>query len=232
MKYGKLKNPYITVMKEGRLSYGGSQSWGKGATLRKYGCGTIAGTDVLLYLNLHKDYCSRKEIEEENGIFEAEAYMETVKKMKWRYFPLIPGFGMPGWFLAAGINRYFRIHRVPLKASFGVLGRNMWNRMHAMLSHDIPVILAIGPNFPIPGKKHKLTFYEKASGSFREVCKTAAHYVTVTAMDGQWIRISSWGREYYIDMNEYMDYVKKHSSFFVSNILYIRKRRSRREECF
>lgn len=226
MSAGRLKYPYVAVTREGRLSYGGNQSWGKSAVFKKYGCGAIAGTDVLLYLSLHKDYCKGKEFKEENenGIFEVETYMEIVKGMKRKYFPLIPGFGMPGWLLAAGINRYFRVNRIPLKASFGVLGRNIWNRMHAMLSHDIPVILAVGPNFPIPCKKHKLTFYEKTGGNYRESCKTAAHYVTATGIEEQWIRISSWGQEYYINMNEYMDYVKKHSCFLVSNIFYIRKK--------
>ena len=54
MKTIRLKYPYVAVMKDGKLSYGGNQSWFQGKILKKYGCGVIAGTDVLLYLNLHK----------------------------------------------------------------------------------------------------------------------------------------------------------------------------------
>lgn len=228
METGRLKNPYIAVMKDGKLSYGGNQGWGKGKTLQKYGCGVIAGTDMLLYLSLHKEYCKGREFKSqglESGIPEADVYMEAVKKMRRKYFPVIPGFGMPGWLLCAGMNRYFLKNRIPLKASFGMLGRYMDSRGSAMLTHDIPVILAVGPNFPIPLRKHKLTFYEKQGEAYKAVCQVSAHYVVVTGWEGQWLQISSWGKKYYICQWEYQEYVRKHSSFLVSNICYIRKRK-------
>ena len=69
--------------------------------------------------------------------------MELAETMRRHYFPVIPGLGMPGWLLSGGVNRYFRANRIPLKVSFGVLGRNFRNRIGAMLAHDIPVILAV-----------------------------------------------------------------------------------------
>lgn len=227
MKSGRLKYPYIAVTEAGKLSYGGNQSWYKGRVIQRYGCGAVAGTDLLLYLSLHKEYCRGKEFLEisgENGILDTEQYLENFQKMKRRYFPVIPGFGMPGWLLASGVNRYFRRNRIPLKASFGVLGRNMGSRTGAMLAHDIPVILAIGPNFPVPVKKYKVTFYQKVGEEYNAACETAAHFVTVTAMEGDWMKVSSWGKEYYINVKEYENYVKKHSCFLVSNLLYIRKK--------
>lgn len=227
MNTGRLKHPYIAVMKDGDLFYGGNQSWSKGVILKKYGCGVIAGTDLLLYLSLHKDYCRSKEFKGEdieNGILDFDRYLETVKKMRRKYFPVIPGFGMPGWLLVMGLNRYFRRNRIPLKASFGVLGRNMWSRTGAMLVHDIPVILAVGPNFPIPWKRHKLAFYERKGAAYVPACEAATHYVTITGTEEQWLKISSWGKEYYINSQEYMNYVKKYSCCLVSNIFYIRKR--------
>ncbi len=68
--------------------------------------------------------------------------------MRKKYFPIIPGLGIPGWLLGIEVNRYFIKNRIPLKAVFGVRSRNIPNRIKAMLAHDIPVILAIGPNFP------------------------------------------------------------------------------------
>lgn len=226
MKIVRLKYPYVAVMKDGSLSYGGNQSWFPGNGIKKYGCGVIAGTDVLLYLSLHKEYCRGQEFREEdnNGICEEERYQELVRSMHRRYFPVIPGFGMPGWFLSAGMNHYFRRNRIPLKASFGVLGRNIWIRTAAMLAHDIPVILAIGPNLSLRRRKHKLNFYVKQGDAYVCACQAAAHFVTATAMEGGYLKISSWGREYYIDMQEYMDYVKKHSCFWICNVFYIRKR--------
>lgn len=226
MKCIRLKYPYVTVMHENRLSYGGSQSWSESPVMRKYGCGVIAGTDVLLYLSLHKEYCRASDFKEKNqsGILDKTEYLEMVKRMRRKYFPVIPGFGMPGWLLAVGMNRYFHAHRIPLKASMGICGKNLWNRVQTMLAHDIPVILAVGQNFPIPRKKHKLIFYKKTGEDYKEACKTAAHFVTVTEMNGKWIKISSWGEEYYISMTEYMEYVEKHSCFLVSNICYLRKK--------
>ena len=115
MKTIRLKYPYVAVMKDRTLSYGGNQSWFQGKILKKYGCGVIAGTDVLLYLSLHKEYCRGMEFKEEkdiNGIWEEEQYQDAVKTMRRRYFPVIPGFGMPGWVLAAGMNAYFRKNRI------------------------------------------------------------------------------------------------------------------------
>lgn len=228
MECGRLRHPYIAVMKEGRLSYGGNQQWSRKKAVQKYGCGVIAGTDLLLYLSLHKEYCKGKEFknwEKENGILEAEEYMELAETMRRHYFPVIPGLGMPGWLLSGGVNRYFRANRIPLKVSFGVLGRNFRNRIGAMLAHDIPVILAVGPNFLLPLKKHKLTFYEKKGSAYEESCSVAAHFVAVTALDGPWMQISSWGKMYYINLCEYQEYVRRHSLFLISNIFYIRKRK-------
>ena len=226
MKMVRLRYPYIAVMKDGGLSYGGDQGWFSGSLLKKYGCGVIAGTDALLYLSLYKDYCHGREFDQEegNGIWEEDRYRELVREMHRRYFPVIPGFGMPVWFLAAGMNRYFRKNRIPLKASFGVLGRNIWIRMAAMLAPDIPVILAIGPNLSLFRRKNKLNFYVKQGESYVCACQAAAHFVTVTTVEGNYLKISSWGKEYFLDIQEYMDYVKKYSSYFVSNIFYIRKR--------
>ncbi|MFQ7549242.1 MAG: hypothetical protein ACLRMZ_01540 [Blautia marasmi] len=43
-------------------------------------------------------------------------------------------------------------------------------------------------------------------------------------MDETWMRVSSWGKEYYINRQEYYNYVRKHSSFLISNICYIKSR--------
>ena len=89
-----------------------------------------------------------------------------------------------------------------------------------MLTKDIPVILAVGPNFPFVWKKEKLTFYKKISEeNYIPAVKTRAHFVIVTGRDGSRLKISSWGKEYYIDIREYRRYVKRHSSYLVSNVI-------------
>ena len=48
-----------------------------------YGCGVIAATDILFYLDLHKEYCKGKDFQEEDiksGIVDIETYQKGVQK--------------------------------------------------------------------------------------------------------------------------------------------------------
>lgn len=149
MKRYRLCNPFPSIEKEGSLSYGGNQNWSSSKTIRKCGCGVIAGTDLLLYLDLNKQRCRTKffeEVQDSNGIIEREQYLKYVHKMRRDYLPLIPHFGMPGWVLVVGLNAYLAKYHTGLTASWGFGRKKLWNRMSAMLSHDIPVILSIVPN--------------------------------------------------------------------------------------
>jgi hypothetical protein len=38
------------------------------------------------------------------------------------------------------------------------------------------------------------------------------------------LEISSWGKKYYVNYNDYRDYVKKNDNYYFSNILYIKKK--------
>ena len=88
---------------------------------------------------------------------------------------------------------------------------------------DIPVILAVGPNFPLFWQKNNLPFYRRElDGTLVKSCTARAHYVVVTGMDEEWLRISSWGREYYINREEYMAYGRKHSLPILNSIAVIR----------
>lgn len=229
MKRYRLCNPFPSIEKEGSLSYGGNQNWSSSKTIRKCGCGVIAGTDLLLYLDLNKQRCRTKffeEVQDSNGIIEREQYLKYVHKMRRDYLPLIPHFGMPGWVLVVGLNVYLTKYHTGLKASWGFGRKKLWNRMSAMLSHDIPVILSIGPNLPFFWKKEKLNLYQKNSmGSYLSSNKVSAHFVTVTEMDEEWMRVSSWGKEYYINKKEYISYMTKYSNALFCNVCYIRKQK-------
>lgn len=192
--------------------YGGDQSWFSYRFLKNYGCGVISAAEVLFGLR------GRKEISKLE-------YMDFADHLWKHYLPVIPGFGMNGLTLAVGLNRYFWKNEMPYFAFWCISGRKLQERAREMIRNGIPVILSIGPNFPILWGNEKLTFYRKENGSFVASARTKAHFVTVTDWERQMIRISSWGKEYYIDAKEYEAYVKKHSSFFVSNMIYIGKKR-------
>ena len=90
-----------------------------------------------------------------------------------------------------------------------------------MLADDLPVILCVG--HALPGKK--LSFYHRsADGAMRVAARVSGHYVTVTGMDERWLRISSWGRELYIDRHELDMYARSVGGSFLTNIVVLRAR--------
>lgn len=207
----KLKREFHQIETPNGVSYGGNQAWFPYKFLRNAGCGVISGTDLLLYLK------GRVEITKLE-------YMDFAKDLWKKYLPVIPVFGMNGLTLMLGLNVYFRNQKMPYGARWMLSGRKMFSRIERMLKEDIPVILSIGPNFPLIWQKEKLNLYRKTNiGEYRLAAKVKAHYVTVTGMNENWIQISSWGKEYYISIQEYEKYVRENSSFLVSNIIYVEK---------
>lgn len=227
----QLKHTYNRVLYHGGPSYGGNQDWLFDKTMKKYGCGVIAGADLLLYLGLHRPGCQTRllsQLKFQRSAIQEKEYLKYIEIMRKRYFPVLPGFGMPGWLVSLGLNRYFRQHHIDLRARWGVFSWKLEKSIEEMLEKDIPVILAVGPNFPFMWGKETL-FFHALDQKGNPVGKTAvkAHYVIATAKDGDRVHISSWGREYEISWEEYRTYVKNHSCYFYSNICYITQRRSR-----
>ncbi|MCI8852909.1 MAG: hypothetical protein HFI32_05315 [Lachnospiraceae bacterium] len=222
MKHGEgLRHAYVSV--EG--SYGGSQSWSDRRIMSQSGCGVVAAGDVLLYLGLHHRGCRT---ERTHGLFYSDGrisrarYKQYMKGLLW-YFPVLPYLGMPFWVLTTGLNRYFRKNGIHLRARWGVLPWNLKKRMGEMFRQDLPVILSIGPNFPPFFRKEKLKLYEKnENGGYVQGTQTRAHFVVATGFEGGMLRISSWGKCYYIDWKEYVEYLWKKSNACMTNICVLR----------
>lgn len=219
----KLSHPFPSVVADTGVSFGGNQKWFPYKFLQKVGCGVIGTTDLLWYLSRHQENCKTEIFEQvSRGTISVAEYQKLALEIWKRYMPVFPGFGVNGIGLMLGINRYFWKHHIPLKARWGISKRKLWLRMDVMLDSDIPVILAVGPNFPNVWGKRTLNFYnKKKDGTYSIANRTNAHYVTVTGKDGSWIQISSWGKEYYINRREYQQYVEQYSNYLVSNLLYI-----------
>lgn len=222
-----LRFPPPSVVKGETTSYGGNQMWSENKTMHACGCGVIAGLDLLLYLcRFH----SGSQQEKLNTLARLDPipfdrYDRFSRELSRHYLPLIPKHGINGLSLAAGLNLFFLRNHMPFYTRWGVLPSHFWSSIAEMLAADIPVILAIGPNFPLFWQHNKLTFYaKKTDGSYARAAQTCAHYVTVTGMDEQWLRISSWGKEFYINRNEYTAYIKAHSARLFSNILWVQKK--------
>ena len=210
-------------------SYGGSQTWFADRNMRSGGCGVVAAGDLLLYLSMNRQGCRTEEthrIFQKDGSISKPRYGQYLKEMRKHYFPLLPRFGMPYWVLVVGLNRFFLKQDIRLKASWGVWPWNLEARIKKMLLSDLPVILAVGPNFPFFFRKEKLDFYvKKEDGSYEKAARTSAHYVVVTACEGEYWKISSWGKAYWIRTEEYRQYTRKNRNYLMSNICYIQERK-------
>ena len=190
--------------------------------MRRCGCGIVAAVDLLLYLHrYHKPFPIFSEMGDE---LSQEVYEELLQSLRRKYFPLFYPVGMNGISLAFGLNRIFRKSGLSLRARWDMSERKLWSRMEEMLLRDMPVILSIGPNFPKLWKKGKETLYRLDGDERRAAAETVAHYVTVTGMDDKWLRVSSWGKEYYLSREEYERFRADISSALVSNIVYIQRK--------
>ena len=227
MKY-ELKHRLPEVEKDGECLCGGNQAWLPWAYMRKGGCGTIAGTDLLLYMNLFRKGCRTEafgDIPVSPEHIGFEEYCGIIDRMRKTYFPIVPFLGMSGWHLALGLNLYFLRHHMPYRAHWAVRPKLLWQCVEGMLRADMPVPLAIGQNIPFFFLKRRISFYgKKSDGSLYEARRVKAHFVTITGMDDEWIRVTSWGKEFWIFKEDYETYVKKYSSPLVSNIVTIGRR--------
>lgn len=227
-----LKHSYLSVKAQNENSFGGSQTWSSSRLIRKYGCGIVGISDVLLYLGLHRPDCETDLLYgmvREDGYLSYPRYERYQMKIRRRYLTIIPFFGVPGFLLPVAMNKYFRRYRLPLRAGWGVRPSQIFPGIEQMLEQDIPVILSVGPNYPLPFRRKMLTFYRQENGIYIPAVQVKAHFVVVTGLTDGYLQVSSWGKEYYISWQEYQTYVKKYSNFFVSNICRIREKKRKRK---
>lgn len=225
MEEKNLRHPFPGIRRGNADSYGGNQDWLTPNWVRRCACGVVSCTDLLLYLSRNRAGCRAGLFQNapQSGAVELADYDGWATCLRRRYIPLVPCFGVNALVLTLGLNRYFRKNRIPLRARWQISGKSLWQSLEATLSWDIPAILSIGPNFPALWGKHRVTLYRKTEdGGYRSASRVKAHFVTVTGMDEKWLRVSSWGKEYYILREEYFRYAKTHSTFLLSNLAYIK----------
>ncbi len=102
--------------------------------------------------------------------------------------------GINGLMLTGGLELFFLRWRMPYSIHWGARG-SLFENIELMLMRDIPVILAVGRISRCSGRRTTcrstaVSWTERSSKS----CTARAHYVVVTGMDEEWLRISSWGQ--------------------------------------
>ena len=100
---------------------------------------------------------------------------------------------MNGLMLMSGVNRFFQKYHMPYTSRWRFSRFGMWEKIEEMLLDDIPVIMSVGPNFPFFWGKERASFYTRTpTGAYLPASGARAHYFTVTGLDENWLRISSW----------------------------------------
>ncbi len=223
----ELKSSYVSVNYDRAESYGGNQRRSADPVIKKCGCGIVAALDTLLYLCYSRRWSCVLEPGEitESGPIPHELYEESLAALKKNYFPVMYPLGTNGFALALGMNRFFKKHCLPFHASWYAAGRRLWERMGAMLSHDIPVIVAVGQNFPRFWERKGVSLQiMDSNGSPKPGASARAHFVTVTGLDTDWMQLSSWGVKYVAKRSDFMRYALKNSSPLLCGMLYIEKK--------
>lgn len=250
---------YVPVIKDGTISYGGSQMWfsddrrfSKDYIIHNYGCGTIAIADLFLYLAISQDTYRNPVTEvalQRTDSANYSEYMDYVRKIDGYYTKTKRWLAVLGPKAATAISDYSRMYGLRLKATWklSLTYYDMLEAMEDMLSHDLPVILAIGPNTPKLWGKKGITFYQMETGAPGKTAEKKVlaetspiykpvkqdihgHYVTVTGIlkDATapkiMLRISSWGKMYYINYEEYRDYIGDLSGTYTSSIIDVRRK--------
>ena len=219
-----LKHDYPSVDWVPGGSFGGSQTRSARWRIRRCGCGAVAMTDLLLYVTRHRSWPAAKSVAEAAACHPVptDVYDRCCRSLQCAYLPMVPPFGINGLVLAGGLNLYCLLHRIPLRFRWNMRKKNLWQMIRQGLEQDLPVVLAIGPKLPAFWKKGGLQLYRKRGDSFCPATAVSGHYVTVTAMDEEWLEVSSWGKKYYIRRDEYLRYGETHSLFFAHNALAVR----------
>lgn len=216
----ELKQPFISVVNNGEITYGGSQRLHSRKAVRRCGCGIISALDTLMYMHFNKPGCNSAFFAKSdvNPIAQSR-YDRLVLKLK-KYIPTVYPFGTSGAVIALGLNVLFRRFRMPYSARCVVSLRSMWTRTAEMLNNNIPVILAVGHSISF-SRRYIPLYTKQADGKLKRTARARAHFVTVTAMGPNWLRVSSWGREYYMKRADLENYAKRASAPFATNIVYI-----------
>ena len=222
-----LSHPLPVIVDGNLRCFGGTQMLLPKQSIRETGCGLISSANLMAYLTRFHGL--------RDGLFDRFSGLDAIPLADFNRACMNicrgllrpwPHLGMTGTAVAAGLNREFRRRGIPYRARWCFRSGPLWERMAAMLEKDLPVILAIGPNLPRFWRRKKLVLYRQdANGNHIPAARTSGHFVTATAMDGDWITVSSWGRRYCISRAEYEDYSKRYSGSWFCNMILLKEKK-------
>lgn len=214
-KFCGLKNDYVCV---DNSSYGGSQTYFRNIDglfckgKDKGGCGIVAMGDTMAYLS--------KDTRFANIDSYCRYFNKIVRKSLW-----IPSrIGMSFLHIHFASKHMLKSFSLPYTCRWCFSKKKLYSRVKNMLVDNIPVILCIPKNFSRSKSKEMLNLYDSDS---RPATRTHGHFVVITGIcelnQKLFWEISSWGKKYYISIEEYINYSKHHIAGLLGNILLISK---------
>ncbi len=232
-----LKDNFISVCRDGMMnSFGGSQEWFSSpewGNISRQGCGVISAVDTMLYL-LGKNDTTDETYRDTVGRFCRENKLANLfmKEITIRKYDNSFAVGVLPNQIARFLNREMKSVGSDRRFKWnGICGhKNMYQKMKNMLSNDIPIV------WSLYSRKKQINLYQLTGSRDEYVINGVVnnHYVTVTGIyEGgtgeskhpRMIEVSSWGKCYYIDYDEYLAYVGTSLiSRYCSNILYCKNK--------
>ncbi|QFJ53783.1 hypothetical protein [Pseudobutyrivibrio xylanivorans] len=231
-----LRENFIQVSGNGlKASFGGSQEWFTDDGLKNIkaqGCGVISSVDTVLYLSgvsiiSIDDYrCYIEQFLRETRF--AKFFLREFQIRKYDNNPV--AIGIIPIQMSRYLNKRMKIFDSQLRFRWnGFCGhKNMYFKIKEMLYKDFPVI------WSLYSPKNQIKLYTRTTdgGFVFNGISTNNHYVTITGiiedesqtrLHERMIEVSSWGKCYYIDYDEYLVYVgSSWTSRYCSNILILK----------
>lgn len=238
---------YVAIQTPDGISYGGNQNWfasldrnRRGSVLSGYGCGLVALGDFFLMAGRRFPALQPSM---DNGCFrpvggagakrgsclERKRYLAYLQSLGKGYLVILPHLGSNAWQIWAAAWRYMRRSGQKGRMYWCVFPWNFQKRAAAMLERGLPVLFCVGPNLNPFRKKEQVPMYQLKDGRLEEICKIKARYMNLTGLfweeSGElYLRVSSWGKCYYISWREYEAYRRSQPPIlrhWLSNILYV-----------
>ncbi|MCR5580150.1 MAG: hypothetical protein K6F66_01060 [Pseudobutyrivibrio sp.] len=214
-----LKRDYVAIYNEDNrtTSFGGNQSWFSGNpwhNVSHQGCGLISAVDAALYIS-NQTHISH--FAYTNLISDFIHFFPSSKIFMHEFFRAHLSVGI----LPRQICSYIK------KATNNEV-RARWNGIHGhkhfiekvtkQLDQDLPVVWGLYSM----GKELTLYTLYEATGQYKAATTVNSHYVNAVGVtfspeyrkytdqirkNDIMIEVSSWGRKYYVDYREYLDFI-------------------------
>ena len=185
--------PPKIVDKYGIESFGGSQMWLPDKVLLNSGCGVIAGLDAIMRLKGEESLPKDDYI---NRFFDAKDYIRPIIVGKNRESRQLFGHEFLGSFGVSAARFKKGVKKLAAKEGLKVKVKpfrfRWWEKIPRYLESGDPLIMLITAPFN--------NVAVVAPNGFRNMC--GFHWVTITGIDGDTLRVSSWGWECTMSIKE------------------------------